>query len=362
VLAREAGNGTPPRMAAAASVPGKMTLSDRLTDAWYRPEPSLLATALRPLAWIFRGAVAARRALYRANLVRAERLAVPVIVVGNIGVGGTGKTPLTIALALALRARGWKPGIVSRGHGGSDAGPRAVAATDDPRIIGDEPPLLAATGCPTWIGHARPAAARGLLAANPGCDVIVCDDGLQHYALARDVEIAVIDGARGLGNGLMLPAGPLREPAARLSEVDFIVRQVAAGAARRPVTDPREALMTLEPEPWRSVMRPDVDAGPQQFRGADIHAVAGIGNPQRFFDSLRAQGIAFAAHAFPDHHAYGAVDIAFPGSRAILMTEKDAVKCREFADERCWYLPVRAVIDPEFVERLEEKIRGPETA
>jgi tetraacyldisaccharide 4'-kinase len=241
-------------------------------------------------------------------------------------------------------------GIVSRGHGGTNVAPRAVSADDDPRVVGDEPPLLAATGLPVFIGHDRVAAARALLAAHPACRAILADDGLQHYALGREVEIAVIDGVRGFGNGRMLPAGPLREPVARLGQVDAIVRLVAD--PHPPGADERESAMTYEPLPWVNLRdrlaRPD----PRAWRGTTVHALAGIGHPQRFFDTLHAQGIAAVEHVFPDHHPFVAGDLAWEGATAILMTQKDAVKCRGFADARCWYLPIRARIDPALVERV----------
>jgi len=335
------------------------SFADRLVAAWYEPGLSWLTAALLPLSWLFRAVVALRRSLYRMGILRAERVRVPVIVVGNISVGGVGKTPLVCALAHALRARGWQPGIVARGYGGSNRAPRVVQVDDDPEVVGDEPLLLAATGCPVWIGSARPAAARGLLAAHPECDVIIADDGLQHYALARDVEIAVVDANRGLGNGRMLPAGPLREPHSRMEEADFVVRLVAAHVARPSAGHARETLMTLQPHPWRNLVRPDAIADQDLWRGREVHALAGIGNPRRFFDSVQALGVDAVEHAFPDHHAYAAQDLAFPDAAAIVMTEKDAVKCRALADDRFWYLPVHAAIDPALVARVEERIRGP---
>jgi tetraacyldisaccharide 4'-kinase len=215
---------------------------------------------------------------------------------------------------------------------------------------------------PTWIGRDRPAAGRALLAAHPACDVIIADDGLQHYALARTMEIAVIDAAREFGNGCMLPAGPLREPVSRLRRVDAIVRLVPRDGAILPARDARETVMTLEPLPWRNLRRPDLTADPAQWRGQPIHAVAGIGNPERFFDLVAALGVVATPHAFADHHVYAAADLSFPGATAILMTQKDAVKCAAFADERCWYLPVRATLDPALVALVEERMHGFETA
>ena len=335
-----------------------MKLAERVVADWYAPQVTLPAVLLWPLSILFRAVVAVRRMLFDAGLRRSQRLPVPVIVVGNITVGGAGKTPLTCALAQHLQRRGLYPGIISRGYGGSNDAPRAVAVNDDPGIVGDEPPILAATGLPTWIGRDRAAAGRGLLAAHPECNVIVADDGLQHYALARDVEIAVVDASREFGNGLMLPAGPLREPESRLDRVDAVVRLVAGAAPRQPAATARTTTMTHQPLPWRNLRRPELAADPMQWRGREVHALSGIGNPQRFFDMVAALGIVATSHAFPDHHAFTPAEIAFPGAAAILMTQKDAVKCAAFADERCWYLPLRAVVDPALLALVEEKIHG----
>jgi len=335
-----------------------MNFAMRLVATWYTPRLTPLAALLWPWSLLYRTVIALRRALYGAGILRTHRLPVPVIVVGNLCVGGVGKTPLTRALAVQLAQRGLQPGIVSRGYGGSSTVPRAVAAGDDPKVVGDEPLLLAETGLPVWIGRDRAEAGRALIMANPSCDVIVADDGLQHYALARSMEIAVIDASREFGNGLMLPAGPLREPVARLRDVDAVVRLVARGTPRSPGANGHETRMTHEPLPWRNLRHPGLAANTAQWTNREIHAVAGIGNPQRFFDMIAALGVAATAHAFPDHHDYTAADIAFPGAIAILMTQKDAVKCAAFADERCWYLPVEAVIDPALVALALEKIHG----
>ena len=255
--------------------------AERVVAAWYAPRVTVLAALLWPLSLPYRLVVALRRALFRAGALRVQRMPVPVIVVGNITVGGTGKTPLVRALAEHLAARGFRPGIVSRGHGGSETGPVAVAADDDPRRVGDEPPLHAAAGFPVWIGRDRPAAARALLAAHPQCDVLIADDGLQHYALARDVEIVAVDAARGLGNGLMLPAGPLRESVTRLVGVDAVVR-VSVAPERPPPVVAGESLAPLVPLHWRNLCDPTLSADPQQWRGRPVHALAGIGDPGRF--------------------------------------------------------------------------------
>ena len=338
-----------------------MSFADRVVTAWYTPRMTLLAALLWPLSLVFRIVVALRRWLYRAGVLPSERLPVPVAVVGNITVGGAGKTPLVLALADALTARGWHPAVVSRGYGGSAQSARAVAIGDDPAVVGDEPLLFAAAGYPVWIGADRAAAGRGVIAAHPACDVLLCDDGLQHYRLARSVEIAVIDAARGFGNGLMLPAGPLREPVARLSDVDAVVRLVAPDAAAS-AANGRETVMTHAPQPWRPVRDDGRAADPSAWQGREVHAVAGIGNPRRFFAMVRSLGITAIEHAFPDHHSFTQGDLAFPGAAAVLMTQKDAVKCAGLADDRCWYLPVKATIDPALVALVEKKIRGPQTA
>jgi len=330
-----------------------MSFADRLAAAWYAPRLTPLTAALTPMSWLFGAAAAGRRALYRIGALKSVTLPVPVVIVGNLTVGGAGKTPLVRALAEALAARGQRPGIVSRGYAGNHAAPRAVLPGDDPAHVGDEPLLLATGAAPVWIGRDRAAAARALLAAHPGCTVIIADDGLQHYALGRRVEIAVIDAARGFGNGRLLPAGPLREPASRLTNVDAIVRLSADGdAGRTQPGDGRETTMTHLPLPWRNLADPAAVANPSHWSQGTVHAMAGIANPRRFFDLVRTLGIDAIAHPFPDHHAFTPADLDWPDATAILMTEKDAVKCRTFADPRCWYLPIRARIDGALVERV----------
>jgi tetraacyldisaccharide 4'-kinase len=221
--------------------------------------------------------------------------------------------------------------------------------------------LLARRGFPVAVARDRVAAARALLAAYPQCRVIIADDGLQHYALGRDVEIAVVDAARGFGNGWRLPAGPLREKPRRLLKVDAVVALAADDVVPLPALA-GAFRMTLAGESFRRVNAPDVIANADAFAGVGIHAVAGIGNPHRFFAQLRSLGIDAIAHPYPDHHQFVAADLALPDARAILMTEKDAIRCTTFADERCWYLPVSARIDPALVVRVEEKLRGYQAA
>jgi tetraacyldisaccharide 4'-kinase len=336
---------------------------ERLVREWYLPHPTLLTAVLLPLSWLFRAVAGIRRGLYRRGLVQAAPLPVPVIVVGNITAGGTGKTPLVAWLVRALREHGWQPGIVSRGYGGNDASARAVQAGNDPRATGDEPLLLAGSGTPVWIGRDRAAAARGLLGAHPEVDVIVSDDGLQHYRLPRAVEIVVVDGRRGLGNGALLPAGPLRETSARLETVDAIVVNGAQSASTAIVAGNVPVFsMQLAGERFVSLVDATRSVGAVAFLDKRVHAVAGIGNPERFFASLRALGLEPVCHAFADHHAYTAQDLALPAADAILMTDKDAIKCVALADGRMWTLPVEAVVERGLIEQILEKLHGRQAA
>jgi tetraacyldisaccharide 4'-kinase len=307
-----------------------------LQRRWYSASAPWL---LRPLSWIFQLVVAARRALYAAGIFSSGHPGVPVIVIGNISVGGTGKTPLTLWLAAQVAAMGLKVGIATRGYGGSSRRARMVAPQADPREFGDEPVLLARrAGCLVCVAARRLDAARELVAQ--GCQVILCDDGLQHLALRRDLEIAVVDAARGLGNGWMLPAGPLREPAHRLGKVDMVVLNGTQMPALGVNAD-RILRMSLEPGEVRSLAG-NRQARLDDFRAMPVHGFAGIGNPERFFAMLRATGIELTAHPFADHHLYASNDFATGDDHPILMTEKDAVKCTGIADGRMWYVPVSA--------------------
>jgi tetraacyldisaccharide 4'-kinase len=318
---------------------------------WYRL--SWLSLALAPLAAAFGAGVQVRRFAFRAGWLPVDRLPVPVVVVGNLVAGGTGKTPLVLWLVGALRARGFRPGIVSRGYRGANAVPREVAPAGGAERFGDEPVLLAErSGVPVWIGRDRAAAGRQLLAARPDRDVLVCDDGLQHYRLARDFEVAVED-ERGSGNGLLLPAGPLREPASR--PVDAVV--INGGAPRAGAF-----AMRLEPAGFRRVADPGAAVAIDALRGKRLHAVAGIGNPRRFFATLEALGLPFTPHAFPDHHPFAAHDLEYPDCDAVLMTEKDAVKCRRFARPDLVALRVEARVDDRLADSIAARIRGRQAA
>lgn len=310
---------------------------------------------LLPLSWLFAGLAWLNR-----RQAKPVRLPVPVIVVGNITVGGAGKTPLTIWLARQLKEQGWRPGIVSRGYGGENAAPRAVAPAASPAEVGDEPILLARrTGLPVWVGRDRAAAGLALLAAEPAVDIILCDDGLQHYRLGRDVELAVFDG-RGAGNGWRLPVGPLREPLSRIAAVDAVICN-GLPDARLPAEVPSFA-MRLLPGSFYRLDEPLHCCEAAALAGKKLYALAGIGDPGRFFRTLEGLGLVCETHPFPDHHAYAASDLAFAKDGILLMTEKDAVKCAGLTTGETWVLPVEAELSPALIEHIQEKLRGRQAA
>ncbi len=321
-----------------------MTLLER---SWY--SSNVLTLLLLPLSWLFGLVAALRRLVYRSGLLRRQRFDVPVIVVGNITVGGTGKTPLVIWLAEHLQSLGWHPGIVSRGYGGKAASwPQQVRPDSDPNSVGDEAVMLAArTGCPMCVGPDRPEAIRALL-RHRTVDIVISDDGLQHYAMGRDLEIVVLDGQRRLGNGFLLPAGPLREPASRLKSVDLVV--VNGGDAEH------ELAMSIR-RPKLVSLHDDQTLVLDGMRGRQVHAVAGIGNPQRFFGLLGDAGIEVEPHVFADHHPFRAEDLRFAEELPILMTEKDAVKCRRLPCRDAWVVQIDAQPDEEFVRRLNNALK-----
>jgi tetraacyldisaccharide 4'-kinase len=307
-----------------------MSIQSWLNDIWY--ERAAPPWWLLPLSLIYGAVVVSRRHFYAMR--KPSRVSLPVVVVGNLSVGGTGKTPLVCWLVAQLADLGFKPGVVTRGYGGSSGSIRLAAPSDAPGVVGDESVLLARrSGVPVAIGRDRPAASQ--LLVNAGCDVIVSDDGLQHYALARDCEIVVIDGDRLFGNGRLLPAGPLRENRSRLAAADAVVvngGRALLGGALSMRLEAKRALSLI----GGAVKRLD------EFAGHSVHAVAGIGNPQRFFNMLRARGIEVTGHPLPDHARLQASDISFADGRPVLMTEKDAVKCELIAGPQHWYVPVTA--------------------
>jgi tetraacyldisaccharide 4'-kinase len=310
-------------------------MHDWLVKRWYSPRAPLL---LRPLSALFRLAVGLRRWAYRLGIFSSGHPGVPVIVVGNITVGGTGKTPLTLWLASQLKLKGLTVGILTRGYGGRLAGPLIVKPDSAPADVGDETLLLAQrSGQPVALARQRLEGAR-LLAAQ-GCQVILADDGLQHLALKRDLEIMVVDTARGFGNGSLLPAGPLRESRRRAKRVGLVVINGPGEVARLVVGNTPVARMQLQPMPLRSLLNGQTQRL-VDLKDKTVHAVAGIGDPERFFRQLREEGLTLIEHAFADHHAFVAADFAFGDEHPVLMTEKDAVKCQDFADARMWFMPV----------------------
>jgi tetraacyldisaccharide 4'-kinase len=317
-------------------------VEQRLTQQWYQERPR--ASVLQPLGWLYGALMRVRRGAYTSGWLRTADAGVPVVVVGNFTVGGSGKTPLTIWLAQQLKGRGFSVGLVSRGYGRHGSGAaRAVEAQSDWRDVGDEPLILARrTGCPTVVASDRAAGAR-LLAAR-GVNLVLADDGLQHLRLARACEIVVVDGARGFGNGRVLPAGPLREPLIQpLSADAVVVNGEAEHASLVRWLPPGEALtMRLAPQEAVCLDGTQAPRSLESFRGSRVHAVAGIGNPSRFFRELRSRGLEVLDHAYPDHHACSARELAFADQLPVLMTEKDAVKCAPFANARLWYVPVAA--------------------
>jgi len=329
-------------------------MSSWLERQWYRW--SVWHLLLLPLSLLFWLVSSLRRALYKLGWLRRVHLSCPVIVVGNIAVGGTGKTPLVIALVELLQNAGFSPGVISRGYRGKSQLPRPVTTSSNPAEVGDEPVLLARkAGCPVWVGHKRVEVGMALLAQHTDVNVLVCDDGLQHYRLARDVEIVVIDALRWFGNGLLLPAGPLREPVGRMRQADLVV--INGWLPGAPLQR-REFTMQLTGDLLYNLRNPELKAQPEIFAGQTVHAVAGIGNPQRFFQHLKKIGLRFVEHPFPDHHAFIPQDLPWPESQAIVITEKDAVKCQDFAGDNVWVLPVRAQLDARVGPTILEKLRN----
>lgn len=336
-----------------------MSFSQSLEKAWYQGGRTWTVVLL-PLSWIFR-CLAFFRKVYLQRCLPPRKVEAPVIVVGNISVGGTGKTPLLISLVQWLQHQGYRPGVISRGYGGKASHyPHLVAPLDSASDVGDEP-LLLSTYCPVMVDPDRYRAATELL-EQTDCDVILSDDGLQHYRLPRDIEIVLVDGQRAFGNGLCLPAGPLREPVSRLMDVDFIV---ANGASNNNALKASYGLSII-PIQLRHLLSGDVidiSSGLQnlmeqgQWHSEKVHAVAGIGNPQRFVRSLEQLGFDVQLHAWPDHHNFSGDEFVFDDDLPVIITAKDAVKCSTVTNDKVWVLDVCAQPDNAFLAALEKKLK-----
>ena len=334
------------------------SVANWLVKRWYAEQLGW-ASVFAPLSALFALMSAGRRLAYRLRWLPSYRLTVPVVVVGNVTVGGAGKTPLTYHLLTALRQQGWQPAVISRGYGGHATVPTPVKIDSDPNLCGDEPVLLARTGCPVWVGRDRVATGQALLAAHPEVDVLLSDDGLQHYRLQRDLELLVIDGRRQLGNGWLLPCGPLREGRWRLQTVDAVVvngEPVAAIQTPAPLF-----AMTLQPEPFYALTNAAHQRVVADFIGKDCAAIAGIADPQRFFNTLGQMGLHCREYPFPDHHPLKMKDL--PVAECVLMTEKDAVKLQQHsesanADDKLWVLPISAVLSPDLASWLTEQLKA----
>ena len=317
---------------------------------------------LLPLSMLFLCLAFIRKCLFKVGFLRRVKLPIPVIVIGNITVGGTGKTPLVIWLSNALRQAGFHPGIVSRGYGGEHQSPREVLADSMPEEVGDEPILIAKrTGRPIFVGVDRAQAGLALLKAHPEVDILISDDGLQHHHLERDIEIVVVDGQRKFGNALLLPAGPLREPVSRLNSVDAVVVTGSDKLAFLDHNIPSPIYpMELRGDRFASLMDANIEQTADFFKGRPLVAVAGIGNPNRFYQTLDGLDLVFERHSFPDHHMFTPQDLDSFLDKTILMTEKDAVKCAKFAKRNAkfdiWVLPVSAMIDADLTELILQKL------
>jgi tetraacyldisaccharide 4'-kinase len=314
-----------------------------LQHYWY--ESSFIVWLLLPLSWLYCFVTVVRRKLYQLKFIKSYSVRVPVVIIGNIVAGGTGKTPLLISLCEYIQKHGFKPGVVSRGYGGSVSGVKQVRENDSARLVGDEPLMIyQRTKVPVVIGADRVAAVNYLLTNNQ-CDIVLSDDGLQHYRLKRDFEIAVIDANRKFGNGFCLPAGPLRERVSRLNDVDMVVYN---GVGEKTSS---ECFYTLQIVSLNKLHGGE-GGSLSSFTQKPVHVVAGIGNPARFFKQLRQNSVDVIEHAFADHHAYQQDDFSGWDKDCIIMTEKDAVKCRHLSLPDAWFVTVEA----NFSEMLESQL------
>ncbi len=310
---------------------------------------NFLAYLLWPLSFIYRIFIFLRRKFYQFHFLKINYLSIPVIVVGNITIGGTGKTPVVIALALFLKEKGWRPGIISRGYGGNTKHfPCLVHQNSNAREVGDEPILIARhTGCPTMIDPDRSRGAKSLLKRS-NCNIVISDDGLQHLSLGRDIEIVVVDGERRFGNNFCLPAGPLREPVSRLNSVDFVIS--------KEIPQTNEFKLCLIPDYFYQLIQTKNKQSKEFFLGKKVHAVAGIGNPDQFFKTLRKLGLNIIEHPFPDHYLFKPRDFNYGDDAIVIMTEKDAVKCVGFVDARLWCLRTKTALDNNFLNTILNRI------
>ena len=332
-------------------IPGPVL--DSIQQGWRKP--NLASVLLYPLSLLYRLVMALRHAGYRMGIFRSSQLGVPVIVIGGISVGGSGKTPLVIAMVQFLKEQGYSPGVLSRGYGGqSDFWPRQVDKSTTADLVGDEPQLIfERCDVPVVVGPDRVQSGSRLIDAF-GCDVLVSDDGFQHFALRREMDVVVIDEESGTANHWCLPAGPLREPISSLDRAHVIV---ANGNLDRTCRKGKGVLgMQVHVHDAKNLATGLVRAL-STFRGGPVHAVAGVGNPQRFFQALKGAGLTVEEHAFPDHHQYAPEDFCFDPVQEILMTEKDAIKCREMKNrEKMWAVPAYLHADPEIFEKVRERL------
>ena len=315
---------------------------------------SALSLALLPLTLAFLILSVARRTLFRNGILNSTKIHVPIVVVGNITVGGTGKTPIVVAIANALQDSGLTPGIITRGYRG-DGINREVLEYSKPSEVGDEAVLMFnKVQCPIWVGSSRSKSAQQLVEKHPNVDVIISDDGLQHYALKRDIEVVVIDGERKFGNGLLLPAGPLREPISRIQTCDLaVINGPQDYNLPVPTTN-----MKLVGSTFHKLSDPTITCDAEDLSKTEVTAIAGIGNPERFFQHLKSLGLKPNTIKFPDHHRYSAQDLNSIQNDIIVMTEKDAVKCRNRTLKECWFLPVAAEFNGPFIQTIIEKLKN----
>jgi tetraacyldisaccharide 4'-kinase len=321
-----------------------------IQEAWKRKN-TFFYLILVPFSWIFGLVTWLRRLAYRYSLVRSYRLSAPVIIVGNINVGGSGKTPVVIWLIEQLKQNGYQPGVISRGYGGGARLPTKVTAESDASLVGDEPVLIAnRCDCPVWVGENRVDVGEALLKAHPDCNVVISDDGLQHYRLKRDIEIAVVDADSSNQSARLLPAGPLREPLTRLNTVDAIISN---GEKLNLAT----FQMQLMGERFYNLADASKTAIAADFNRKVVRAMAGIGKPERFYDHMCKLGLTFTTVSFDDHHSYTAAELAEIDCEILIMTEKDAVKCKSFAEVHHWVLPVEAQIDDALMPLILAKLQ-----